>query len=218
MNSVFVTGTDTEVGKTRISVALIELLQRQGKRVAAMKPIASGSELTIEGLRNDDAVQLRQQADVELPYELMNPYAFAPAIAPHIAAEQVGKVMDIELIKHNFELIRLQSDVVVVEGAGGWLVPINAKATMADLAISLNLPVILVVGIGLGCINHTLLTVKAIESTGLKLQGWVANNLKYNSEAFEIIETLTQRVSAPCLGHVPKLKDNESAANYLVLK
>lgn len=217
MNSVFVTGTDTDVGKTRISVALIELLQRQGKRVAAMKPIASGCELTIDGLRNDDALQLSQQADVELPYELINPYAFAPAIAPHIAAEQVETAIELMVIKQHFDLIQQQSDAVVVEGAGGWLVPLNQTETIADLAISLDLPVILVVNIRLGCINHALLTVKAIESTGLKLQGWVANNLGHHPQSIEIVETLTQRIWAPCLGYVPRLAINESAADYLVL-
>lgn len=217
MNSVFVTGTDTDVGKTRISVALIELLQRQGKRVAAMKPIASGCELTVDGLRNDDALQLTRQANVDLPYELINPYAFEPAIAPHIAAEQVDITIELALIKQNFDLIQQQSDVVVVEGAGGWLVPINQTETMADLAIHLILPVILVVDIRLGCINHALLTVKAIESTGLKLQGWVANNFGRNPESIEIVETLTQRIWAPCLGYVPTLEENESAADYLVL-
>jgi dethiobiotin synthetase len=217
MNSVFVTGTDTDVGKTRISVAIIELLQRQGKRVAAMKPIASGCELTIDGLRNDDALQLSQQANVELPYQLINPYAFEPAIAPHIAAEQVGTAIDLALIRQNFDLIQQQSDAVVVEGAGGWLVPLNQTETMADLAINLDLPVILVVDIRLGCINHALLTVKAIESTGLKLQGWIANNFGYNPQSIEIVETLTQRIWAPCLGYVPRLEANESAADYLVL-
>jgi dethiobiotin synthetase len=217
MNSVFVTGTDTDVGKTRISVAIIELLQRQGKRVAAMKPIASGCELTIDGLRNDDALQLSQQANVELAYRLINPYAFGPAIAPHIAAEQVGTAIELAVIKQNFYLIQKQSDAVVVEGAGGWLVPLNQTETMADLAISLNLPVILVVDIRLGCINHALLTVKAIELTGLKLQGWIANNFGHNPQSIEIVETLTQRILAPCLGYVPKLEANESAADYLVL-
>ncbi len=217
MNSVFVTGTDTDVGKTRISVAIIELLQRQGKRVAAMKPIASGCELTIDGLRNDDALQLSQQANVDLPYQLINPYAFEPAIAPHIAAEQVETAIKLALIKQNFDLIQQQSDAVVVEGAGGWLVPLNQTETMADLAISLDLPVILVVDIRLGCINHALLTVKAIESTGLKLQGWIANNLGHNPESIEIVETLTQRIWAPCLGYVPRLEAHESAADYLVL-
>lgn len=217
MNSVFVTGTDTDVGKTRISLAFIELLQKQGKRVAAMKPIASGCKLTDDGLRNDDALQLSQQADVDLAYELINPYAFEPAIAPHLAAEKVGIAIELAVIKQNFDLIQRQSDAVVVEGAGGWLVPLNQTETMADLAISLDLPVILVVDIRLGCINHALLTVKAIESTGLKLQGWVANNLGHNPESIDIVEALTQRVWAPCLGYVPRLAANESAVDYLVL-
>jgi dethiobiotin synthetase len=217
MNSVFVTGTDTDVGKTRISVAIIELLQRQGKRVAAMKPIASGCELTIDGLRNDDALKLSQQANVDLPYQLINPYAFEPAIAPHIAAKQVDTAIELALMKQNFDLIQQQSDAVVVEGAGGWLVPLNQTETIEDLAICLDLPVILVVDIRLGCINHALLTVKAIESTGLKLQGWVANNVGRNPESIEIVETLTQRIWAPCLGYVPRLETNESAADYLVL-
>jgi dethiobiotin synthetase len=218
MNSIFVTGTDTNVGKTRISVALIKLLQQEGKRVAAMKPIASGCDLTIEGLRNDDALQLRQQADVDLPYEQINPYAFAPAIAPHIAAEQVGTSIDLTVIKQNFDLILGQSDAVVVEGAGGWLVPLNSTQTIADLAIQLNLPVIVVVDIKLGCINHALLTIKAIELSGLKLQGWVANNYGKNPQSIEIVETLTQRILAPCLGNVPVLKATDSAADYLLIK
>lgn len=217
MNSVFVTGTDTDVGKTRISIALIELLQKQGKRVAAMKPIASGCDLTVDGLRNDDALQLSQQADVDLPYDLINPYAFAPAIAPHIAAEQVDTSIELMLIKQYFDRIQQQSDAVVVEGAGGWLVPLNQTETMADLAIKLNLPVVLVVDIRLGCINHALLTIKAIESTGLKIQAWVANKFGQNPQSIEIVETLTQRIWAPCLGYVPVLKENESAADYLVL-
>lgn len=218
MNSIFVTGTDTDVGKTRISVALIELLQKQGKRVAAMKPVASGCDLTVDGLRNDDALQLSQQANVDLPYERLNPYAFAPAIAPHIAAEQVDMAIDLAVIKQNFDLIQQQSDAVVVEGAGGWLVPLNQTETIADLAIQLNLPVVLVVDIRLGCINHALLTIKAIELTGLTLQGWVANNFGQNPQSIEIVETLTQRIWAPCLGYVPVLASTESAADYLVLK
>lgn len=218
MNSVFVTGTDTDVGKTRISVALIELLQRQHQRVAAMKPIASGCEMTNDGLRNDDALKLAQQANVDLDYDVINPYAFAPAIAPHIAAEQVDVAVELTVIKQHFDVIQQQADAVVVEGAGGWLVPINATETIESLAVALNLPVILVVDIRLGCINHALLTVKAIESTGLKLQGWVANNFGRNPESIEIAETLTQRIWAPCLGYVPILEANESAADYLVLK
>jgi len=218
MNSLFVTGIDTEVGKTRISVALIALLQQQGHKVAAMKPIASGCELTAEGLRNDDALQLQQQADVNLPYELVNPYAFEPAIAPHIAAKQAGIEIDLDLIKHHFDVIKNQAESVIVEGAGGWLVPINNHATMADVAIQLGLPVVLVIGIRLGCINHALLSVQAIEQSGLPLHGWVANNIESNTESSEIVNTLKHRISAPCLGIVPFLSAGEKATAYLKLE
>ncbi len=215
MNSIFVTGTDTEVGKTRISLALIELLQQQGNKVAVMKPIASGCELTNEGLRNDDAVQLSQQADVSLAYELINPYAFEPAIAPHIAAKQADINIDLDVIKQNFDLIQSQADSVVVEGAGGWLVPLNEHATMADLAVKLALPVVLVVDIRLGCINHALLTVEAIKQSGLPLQGWVANQRQENEQVKEIIATLERHISAPLLGTVPVLTKQQSAVSFL---
>ncbi|MFW5426795.1 MAG: dethiobiotin synthase [Methylophagaceae bacterium] len=215
MNSVFVTGTDTNVGKTRISVALIELLQQQGGIIAGMKPIASGCEQTAQGLRNDDALQLSQQANIDFPYELINPYAFEPAIAPHIAAQQAGIDIDVAKIKENFMQIKQQSDAVVVEGAGGWLVPINQTQTMADLAVELDLPVILVVGVKLGCINHALLTVKAIEDSGLILQGWVANEIEVNEQAEDIIKTLKQSITAPCLGHAPQLGIGMLASKYI---
>jgi dethiobiotin synthetase len=215
MNSVFVTGTDTEVGKTRISVALIELLQQQGGIVAGMKPIASGCKQTAQGLRNDDALQLSQQANLDLPYDLINPYAFEPAIAPHIAAQQASIEIDLKKIKENFTQIKHQSDAVVVEGAGGWLVPLNKTQTMADLAIALDLPVILVVGIRLGCINHALLTVKAIETTGLKLQGWIANHPEPSEQSDEVVKILQQSIAAPCLGMIPALDTEEKAVSYL---
>jgi len=215
MNSIFVTGTDTEVGKTRLSVALVEVLQQQGKKVAVMKPIASGCEMTADGLRNDDAMKLRQQADVDLAYDLVNPYAFEPAIAPHIAAKQVSVEIDLELIKQHFELIQNQADAVVVEGAGGWLVPINKSQTMADLAKRLALPVVLVVGVRLGCINHALLTVEAIKQSGLSLSGWIANNVEENPQSAEIITTLEHTISAPLLGEIPYLSAQQNAADYL---
>ncbi|RKZ96463.1 MAG: dethiobiotin synthase [Gammaproteobacteria bacterium] len=215
MTSIFVTGTDTGVGKTFISVALIKLLQQQGLKVAGMKPIASGCEPTVEGLRNDDALRLSQQSNVDLPYDLINPYAFEPAIAPHIAAEQADIEIDLNIIQQNYQKIQQQVDAVVVEGAGGWLVPLNKSQTMADLAIQLELPIILVVGIRLGCINHALLTVKAIESTGLSLQGWIANHPEPSEQGAEIVKTLKQSIKAPCLGNVPALNAKERAINYL---
>jgi len=215
MESIFVTGTDTEVGKTRISVALVELLQQQGKRVAVMKPVASGCEITADGLRNDDAVQLRLQADVSLAYELINPYAFEPAIAPHIAAKQAGIKIDLEVIKQNFDLIQSQAECVVVEGAGGWMVPLNEHESMADLAVKMGLPVVLVVDIRLGCINHALLTVEAIKQSGLVLHAWVANQRQENAQADDIVATLKQGITAPLLGCVPVLTAQQSAVGFL---
>lgn len=213
--NIFVTGTDTGVGKTRISVALIQLLQQQGLTVAGMKPIASGCEETKDGLRNDDAVQLSQQANIDLPYDLINPYAFQAAIAPHIAAKQAGVEIDLNVIQQNYQQIQQQVDAVVVEGAGGWLVPLNKHQTMADLAVMLDIPVILVVGIRLGCINHALLTVKVIEATGLKLQGWVANHPKASEQSGTVVDTLKQAISAPFLGNIPVLSMKERAINFL---
>jgi len=217
MTSLFVTGTDTEVGKTVISTALIDVLKQQGLSVSGMKPVASGCELTQAGLRNDDAVQLMQHANVDLPYDVVNPYAFEPAIAPHIAAAQVDTVVDMAVIKHNFEQIQQQADAVVVEGAGGWFVPLNQQHTMKDLAAMLDLPVVLVVGIRLGCINHALLTVNAIAQAGLPLLGWVANSVETVAEQDDIIATLKQHIAAPCLGVVPTLTSQQDAKDYIQL-
>ncbi|MBL4638708.1 MAG: dethiobiotin synthase [Proteobacteria bacterium] len=217
MNGVFVTGTDTEVGKTFISVGLIELFKQQGLTVAGMKPIASGCERTAEGLRNEDALALQQHANIALDYELINPYAFKPAIAPHIAAQQTATNIDINVLKNNYEQIQLQADVVVVEGAGGWLVPLNEKQTLADFAVELNLPVILVVGIRLGCINHALLSVANIQQSGLPLLGWVANDLDSSPQKEAMVQTLQQHINAPCLGVVPQLNSDQLATPFLNL-
>lgn len=214
---IFVTGTDTEVGKTRISVGLIKVLQQQGLRVAAMKPVASGCEWRDGQLQNEDALALSQQADIKLPYLQVNPYAFEPAIAPHLAAKQVGETISLTVLESQFTAMRLQADAVVVEGAGGWLVPLNDQQTIADLAKALNLPVVLVVAIKLGCINHALLTVQAIADSGLKLVGWVANDFLDDSQSTAIIKSLKQRIAAPCLGIVPKLAEDEDASEYLTL-
>lgn len=215
--SLFVTGTDTEVGKTRISVGLIKVLQQQGLKVAAMKPVASGCEWLERQWQNEDALALSQQADIKLPYSQINPYAFEPAIAPHLAAEQVKKTISIDVIHAHFAAIKSQADAIVVEGAGGWLVPLNEKETLADLAKTLQLPVVLVVAIKLGCINHALLTVQAIANSGLMLAGWVANDFLQDDQSTAIIRSLTQRIDSPCLGVVPKLKDGEDASAYLNL-
>ncbi|MCX4193017.1 dethiobiotin synthase [Methylophaga sp. OBS1] len=212
---IFVTGTDTEVGKTRISTGLIAVLQKQGLKAAGMKPVASGCDWIDGQWQNEDALAMIAQSHVSLPYRLINPYAFEPAIAPHIAASRVNTRIDISEIKQHFEQIKTEADAVVVEGAGGWLVPLNQTETMADLAVVLDLPVVLVVAIKLGCINHALLSIESIQQRGLRIAGWVANHLDAQHESAEIIDTLKQHISAPCLGVVPKLLDGQSAADFL---
>ena len=200
---IFVTGTDTGVGKTLVSTALMRALKSRGMKVAGMKPVASGSEPTPEGLRNEDALALMREQSVPFPYELVNPFAFAPAIAPHIAAAHAGVTIDLQRIVAAFEVLQARSDKVIVEGAGGWHAPISDTALMQDLALALNIPVLLVVGLRLGCLNHALLSARAIESSGLPMCGWVANRI---DSAFpyweENVESLKRRLPAPLLGIV----------------
>jgi dethiobiotin synthetase len=202
----FVTGTDTGVGKTAVALGLMHRLQVQGDRVAGMKPVASGCEPAPSGLRNADALQLQRQSSVAMEYALINPYAFAPAIAPHIAARQAGVRIELDTILSAYAQIAGQVDRVVVEGVGGWQVPLNERDTLADLARKLELPVILVVGMRLGCLNHALLSAAAISHAGLQLAGWVANRLPPEPDCVEEnINTLKSRLSAPLLGIVPAL-------------
>jgi len=214
----FVTGTDTGVGKTVISLGLMQLLQDQGLRVAGMKPIASGCERTPDGLRNADALQLQQQSSDMPDYAMVNPYAFEPAIAPHIAASQADINIDLQTLQENYQLLSESADRVIVEGVGGWLVPLNERESMADLALMLGLPVIMVVGIRLGCINHALLTAQAIRYSGNQLLGWVANDSNPGCEqVLQIVEALDSRVDAPLLGVLPHISSVTSGvvAEYL---
>jgi dethiobiotin synthetase len=176
-NALFITGTDTGVGKTLVSVSLVKALVRHGLRCAVMKPIASGSERTPAGLRNADALALAEASNVVVPYASINPYCFEPAISPHIAAEEAKIEVDVGLIKTRFEALASSAEFVVVEGAGGWYAPISQSKSMADLPKSLNIPALLVVGVRLGCLNHALLTKQAIEASGVELAGWVANSI-----------------------------------------
>jgi len=199
----FVTGTDTDVGKTYISQALVKHFCELGFQAVGMKPVAAGAELKDGRLLNLDVQAISNASNVNAPLALINPYVFAPAIAPHIAAKQVGAEIVIEPIMDAFQALLQQADVVVVEGAGGFLVPLNESLTMADLAKALSLPVVLVVGIRLGCINHALLTVQAIEAKGLDLVGWVANRIDPNMPALEEnIATLSDMIQAPCIADV----------------
>lgn len=214
---LFVTGTDTGVGKTVVAAALIQSLIARGLHVAAMKPVASGCELTPQGLRNSDAVRLRQCSNVSLRYEAVNPYAFAPAIAPHIAAAEAATHIDLAAIKLCFMELADRSDLVIVEGVGGWLVPLASELTVADLALELGQPVVLVVGVRLGCLNHALLSARAIAATGLIWAGWVANLYDPGcARVRENIDALSQRLPPPLLGVIPTLEDRErDAGRYL---
>ena len=196
----FVTGTDTCVGKTLICCALLHAFAAQGQRVVGMKPVAAGCD---DDERNEDVKKLRVASNVLATYGQINPYSFIPPIAPHIAARNSGVRIDFSRILTSYHELTSQADVVIVEGIGGFKVPLNEKQDSAELAQQLNLPVILVVGMRLGCLNHALLTAGAIEACGLKLAGWVANVLDVNMPALrDNIAALEQRLVAPLLGVV----------------
>ncbi len=202
----FITGTDTDCGKTEITLGLMSLLQGQGYRVLGMKPIASGAALTPEGLRNEDATRIQAQASQWVDYGLVNPCAYEPAIAPHLAAEMVQQPIRFDAIKTAYRKLADQADAVVVEGVGGWRVPLGEGQAVSDLAVELALPVILVVGMKLGCINHALLTAEAIQASGSNLAGWVANEVDTEMLAGEgNLQTLKGLIKAPLLGVVPWL-------------
>ena len=199
----FITGTDTDVGKTYIASALIKHLCEQGLQAVGMKPVAAGAELVSGRLLNSDVIELIKAGNVDADLALINPYVFAPEIAPHIAAERVGVTVSLDNIQQAFDVLQAKADVVVVEGAGGFRVPINYEQTMADLVVKLTLPVILVVGVRLGCINHALMTAGSIRAAGLNLVGWVANRIDPNMPAIEEnIATLKAMLKAPCIADV----------------
>lgn len=199
----FVTGTDTGVGKTMISSLLVRQFAQRGLRSVGMKPVASGCERRDGQLISEDVTQLLAASNVDLPLADINPYAFEPAIAPHIAAKQAGVQIDLEHIQSAFQRLQAHADVVIVEGAGGFYVPLDDEHDIADLAAKLDLPVILVVGMRLGCINHALLTAAAIQQRGLTLAGWVANQVDPDMAMLEEnLQTLQQRMPAAYLGFV----------------
>ena len=201
MPGIFVTGTDTGIGKTYCSCLLLRKLQQENYTAVGMKPVASGATETKAGLRNEDALLLQGASSISLPYKEINPYVFSSPIAPHIAAKDAGIIIKCDLIKACYKKLQQQADWVVVEGVGGWQVPINATQTMADVATLLGLPVILVVGMRLGCLNHTLLTAQCIRASGLQIAGWLANPVKkIFPRVEENVSFLTQYLDAPCLG------------------
>ncbi|MBN7797877.1 dethiobiotin synthase [Parahaliea mediterranea] len=216
--NAFVTGTDTEVGKTAISCALLHAAAARGLRTAAVKPLAAGCDA--EG-HNEDALALQAAMTEELPYAQVNPVALAPSVAPHIAARQAGKRLQVGRLAGLCRGVTSgPADFVLIEGAGGWRVPVNERETLADLARELGFGVILVVGMRLGCINHALLTAEAIRRDGLPLLGWVANQVGEPMACHaENVDTLRRWLPAPLLGEVPRLTpfDPKKASDLLDL-
>ena len=181
----FITGTDTGIGKTYVACQLIRQYVAQGYRVVGMKPVAAGCELVDGKWVNEDVRLLTEASNVDAPLQLVNPYCFNPPIAPHIAAEQEGVDMQLDVIAQAYQALAELADIVVVEGAGGLLVPLNAQHTIADLIAYLNIPVLFVVGMRLGCINHALLTMEVMQARGLNVSAWVANPIDREMQCYQ---------------------------------
>jgi dethiobiotin synthetase len=225
----FVTGTDTEVGKTFVSEALLILLNKNGLLTAAYKPIAAGCELTPGGLRNEDALTLQQHSSIELTYDEVNPIAFEAAIAPHLAAQNLTKdataqPISIDTVREGFNCIfQKKPDVLIVEGAGGWRLPLGIDFEgqpryLSEFVVERNLSVILVVGMRLGCLNHAVLTAECIRNDGLKIAGWVANQVDPEMPFLEEnINSLKILLNAPFIGTLPRLNTPTEADTHLDL-
>ncbi|MEW5892187.1 MAG: dethiobiotin synthase [Pseudomonadota bacterium] len=218
MPGIFVTGTDTGVGKTRVAVALIEALKAQGLRVAGMKPVAAGCERLKDAWVNEDVTMLRAAANVAAPMAWINPYLFPEPVAPHLAAARQNTRIELAPIVAAYRELERRADVVVVEGAGGFRVPLNEAEDSADLAVALGLPMVLVVGLRLGCLNHALLSVEAIAARGLTLAGWVANGIDpAMALRQENVRALRERIASPCLAEWPWLEKNTCEAASAML-
>ena len=209
----FVTGTDTGVGKTLVASALVYRFAQYGMRSVGMKPVAAGCSMKNGRLMSDDVEQLLAASNVEAPLDLVNPYALVPAIAPHIAAQQSGVALELPTMLSAYQRLADMADVVIVEGVGGFRVPLDDNLDTADLAQALALPTVMVVGMRLGCLSHALLTAEAIERRGLRLAGWIANRIDPEMPVYEEnLQTLRQRLEAPCLGALPWLGSHADAA------
>jgi len=210
-HAFFITGSDTAVGKTLVGTALLKLAHEAGLSTLGLKPVAAGCHLR-DGLQvNEDAWELMHSSSVAMNYPAVNPVALREPMAPHIAAAREGVELHATLLANHCQKLLPSAEFVVIEGAGGWLVPINASETMADIAVQLARPVILVVGMRLGCINHALLSAAAIRSAGLTLVGWVANRIDPDMAVpNENIATLKERLNAPLLGEIPFLENPDA--------
>lgn len=204
---MFVTGTDTGVGKTWATLALMEACKQSGLRVAGMKPVATGATVSADGWRNEDAVLLGRQCSVPLPYDLINPYCLELPVSPHIAAKHAGVEVELEQLVAAFTALTGHADMVIVEGVGGWYTPLSDSARVVELAARFALPVVLVVGMRLGCLNHALLSAQAIQQSGVPLLGWLASPVEQGMLCYEEnLATLRRGIEAPCLGVLPHLQ------------
>ncbi len=207
---VFITGTDTDCGKTVVSVALIRALRKQGITAAGFKPVAAGARWHDGELRNDDSMALIEACGFDLPYQQVNPYCFEQPIAPHLAARETDQPINMETIRRAFTAVNAAADIVVVEGAGGWRVPLGANWDMQSLAQSLGLPVVLVVGLRLGCLNHAQLSEQVILDSGVELLGWIGSHVDPNMERLnENIASLEACLQTPCLGVIPNPRSTQ---------
>ncbi|MGO2009654.1 dethiobiotin synthase [Vreelandella alkaliphila] len=218
MTVYFVTGTDTDAGKTLATSALLCAAKQQQLSTLGLKPIASGSHITADGLRNSDALALQQQSAPPADYTTVNPWAFAPAIAPHLAASEAGRALNVDSVVASLTatLNDMPRDLTLIEGAGGWRVPLNEHDDFSDIPRMMQLPVILVVGLKLGCLNHARLTAEVIAADGLTLAGWIGSivdpEFASDTARFEAnIALLKNTLNAPCLGIIPHLATADAA-------
>lgn len=205
----FVTGTDTDAGKTLCCTALLQAANKQNLATLAYKPIAAGCQLTTDGLRNEDALILQENCSIDVPYHAINPLSFKLPIAPHIAAQLENRAIKLTEISRGLKALQAKNaDLIIVEGAGGWRLPVNDKQTLSDWVITQNLPVILVVGMKLGCLNHALLTYETIINDGLKVVGWIANQVQGEMPYYqENVQMLSAKIDAPMIAEIPYLKE-----------
>ncbi|NWO08318.1 MAG: dethiobiotin synthase [Alteromonadaceae bacterium] len=217
----FVTGTNTGVGKTIATATLLEAAKDQGLKTIAMKPVASGCEQTANGLRNDDALILQTAITEDITYDAINPVALEPAIAPHVAAHQAGQTISAQRIVGFCRGAQLRpSDLMLIEGAGGWRVPLNDRETFAAVPREMGLGVIVVIPLQLGCINHAMLTVEAIQADGLRVAGWIGNRIDPQPMECEqeTLNYLSLHLKTPCLGVLPWIEGKPDKSLPRILK
>lgn len=214
----FITGTDTGVGKTLVSCALLNSFSIKKDKTAGYKPVASGGKMTVDGIRNEDALALQYHSTVPLSYQQVNPVSFIEETAPHIASKKVNQPIDISILSNTLSSIKNRANLVIVEGAGGWYTPLSDQYTFADWVHLERLPVILVVGMKLGCLNHALLTQESLKMNKLHLVGWIANYIEpVKNDDDDYLLSLKNRLAAPMIGVIPYSSKPSpiDAANYL---